>query len=95
MTSEPQMPGCAGTSFTQPLRQGLASLSLFIPNQLISRQGKSLDYALASAFDKIMKKRGKDKGILIINFLHCRSFFHQSHPPIKSGARVNEPICML
>jgi hypothetical protein len=35
---------CAGTSFTQPLQQGLGSLSLFIPNQLISRQGKSLDY---------------------------------------------------
>jgi hypothetical protein len=105
MTSKPQMPAhsteftlsaaewaqgriCAGTSFTQPLQQGLGSLSLFIPNQLISRQEKSLDY---ENYDK----RGKDKGILIINFLHCRSFFHQSHDPIRPGARVDEPICML
>jgi len=50
---------------------------------------------LACVVDKIMKKRGKDKGILIIDFLHCRSFLDRSRQPIRSGARVDEPICML
>jgi len=32
---------CAGTSFTQPLPQGLGLLFPFIPNQTLARQGKS------------------------------------------------------
>ena len=42
MTSNPKMPSCPGTDFTQPLRQGRGSLTLSIPNYPPSRQGKSL-----------------------------------------------------
>lgn len=35
---------------------------LFIPNRLISRQGKSLDNALLCVVDRIMKKRRKGQG---------------------------------
>jgi len=35
---------------------------LSIPNYPPFRQGKSLDYSLAFVVDKIMEKKGKDKG---------------------------------
>jgi len=34
---------CAGTGFTKPLQQGLSLLLSFIPNQPLSRQGKSFE----------------------------------------------------
>jgi hypothetical protein len=37
-----QIPASTGTSFIQPLRQGLGLLLSFIPNQPLSRQAKSL-----------------------------------------------------
>ncbi len=39
---------------------------LSIPNYLPSRQGKSLDYASAGVFDKILQKCGKNKWIRLI-----------------------------
>jgi hypothetical protein len=45
------------------------SLILLIPNQPLSRQGKSLDYVLAYVVDKIMKKRRKTNRTLLVNLL--------------------------
>ncbi len=48
MLSNPKMPNCADTSSTQPLRQGRGLLFSFIPNQPLSRQGKSLQLCIPS-----------------------------------------------
>jgi len=79
MPSKPQIPDCTGISFTPPLQQGRGSLILSIPNYLPSRQGKSLDYAWAGGFDKILQKYGKNKGIRLI----LRRFFNPSETFFK------------
>ncbi len=46
MLSNPKMPNCADTSSTQPPRQRPGLLFSFIPNQPLSRQGKSLQLCI-------------------------------------------------
>jgi len=57
MTSKPQMPDCAGTSFTNVL-----SISNYTP----FRQGKSLDFESATFLIKLRKKHGKIETVVAL-----------------------------
>ena len=65
------MPAGWPQSYRCPTARAQASLILSIPNNPLSRQGKSLDYILECVADKIMKKQRKTNRTLLVNFLYC------------------------